>query len=74
MRYYSLDLPAQATPRRYTQYILGYNDRNDGFCRTFFSRNKSHRSRIRKDGKLNKRQAYIYSPRYWHLADSDPAS
>ena len=30
---------------------LGYNDRNDGFCRTYFSRSKWNFSRIRKEHK-----------------------
>ena len=30
---------------------LGYNDRNDGFCRTKLSRSKWNHSRIRKEHK-----------------------
>lgn len=34
-----------------------YNDRNDGFERTWFSRSKNNFSRIRKIGKVNKKRA-----------------
>jgi hypothetical protein len=38
--------------RRHISLRLGsYADRNDGFCRTYFSRSKSKFSRIRKEGK-----------------------
>lgn len=34
-----------------------YNDRNDGFERTLFSRSKKNYSKIRKEGKINKKRA-----------------
>jgi hypothetical protein len=39
--------------RRQLMLDLGsYNDKNDGFCRTFFSRSKNLNARIRKVKKL----------------------
>ena len=42
--------------RKFIGVTLNYNDRNDGFCRTFFSRNKHNRSRAYKIGKLNRKR------------------
>ena len=44
---------------------MGYNDRNDGFLRTFFSRSKWNFSRIRKEHKplrvkINQQINWIY--------------
>lgn len=41
--------------RRELSARLGsYNDRNDGFCRTFFSRSETNCSRNRKVGKVTR--------------------
>lgn len=45
------DFPAISIRRELFLRIGSYNDRNDGFCRTFFSRSKHNFSRIRKIGK-----------------------
>ncbi len=46
---------AKLSVRRELSARLGsYNDRNDGFCRSFFSRSKAHFSRNRKVGKVER--------------------
>lgn len=42
--------------RRFIGATLGYKDRNDGFARSYHSRNKVNRSRIYKTGKLNRKR------------------
>lgn len=37
--------------------VGSYNDRNDGFCRSFFSRSKLNFSRNRKVGKVRRVKA-----------------
>ena len=41
-------------PCKGVRKTLGYNDRNDGFCRTLYSRSKLNRSKITKEGKIQR--------------------
>jgi hypothetical protein len=36
------------------RHLVGYSDRNDGFCRSYFSRSKNRSSRNRKVGKVER--------------------
>ena len=48
----------QISLRKHLSLTLGsYNDRNDGFCRTYFSRSKANNARIRKVGKVKRVKA-----------------
>lgn len=51
-----VDLPSKIGVRKYIGCTLGYEDRNDGFNRTMFSRSKNRFSRIRKHGKTDKKR------------------
>lgn len=60
-------MPTSIGVRKYIGSTLGYDDRNEWFNRTVFSRSKTNHSRIRKHGKVDKK-------RLRRLADSERAA